>query len=118
MIDNDKVEKYLDDLKSVDDNKFEIIESLRKIIFKIASEPEEKIMYGGLVYVSDRMFVGLFPRKDYITIEFDKGTGMKDSKGVLQGEGKGRRHITVQNQKDVKDKDVASYIKQSFELKK
>lgn len=118
MTDNDKVKKYLEDLESVDEKKAHIIDSLRKIIFTITKKAEEKIMYGGLVYVSDRMFVGLFPRKDYITIEFDKGTEMKDPKDVLQGEGKGRRHITIENLDHIKEKDVASYIKQSFDLKK
>ena len=55
-------------------------------------------MYGGLVYTrsasqSKSLFCGIFARKDYVTIERDGGPNLLDPKGILEGEGKTRRHV-------------------------
>lgn len=91
------------------------------MIADIAPDAKEKIMYGGLVYELDytkpkRLFCGIFVRKDYVTIEFDRGTELKDDKKLLEGSGKNRRHLTLHNFVEVKSKQVKNFIKQSFQL--
>lgn len=98
-----------------------ILAEVQKIITSTAPDAKEKTMYGGLVYELDdtkpkRLFCGIFVRKNYITIEFDRGTELKDKKKLLEGSGKNRRHVTVCTVDEIKTKQVKDFIKQSFRL--
>jgi len=73
-------------------------------------------MYGGIIFLSDRPFCGLFVRKEHITVEFDRGAEMDDPKGLLEGSGKHRRHLKVHSYNDIKQKQAEFYIAQSFGL--
>ena len=77
-----KVKQFLDDLESFMPDKAEIITELRKIALQIMPEALEIMMYGGIVYKTDRLLCGLFARKKHISIEFEKGTEMDDPYSV------------------------------------
>jgi hypothetical protein len=98
-----------------------ITEKVRAIITAVAPDAIEKSMYGGTVYEladssSKRLLCGIFVRKGYVTLELDGGPRLVDDDGVLEGEGKTRRHIKLIRIADVDDKHVRSYIEQSFRL--
>ena len=98
-----------------------IVSEIRNIISDVAPDAKEKTMYGGRVYELDfikpkRLFCGIFVRKDYITIEFDRGTELKDDKKFLEGTGKNRRHLTIHSLSEIKSKKVENFIKQSYKL--
>lgn len=98
-----------------------IVTAAQEIITDIAPDSKEKTMYGGLVYELDyvkpkRLFCGIFVRKDYVTIEFDRGTELKDDKKLLEGSGKNRRHLTLRSFAEVKSKQLKSFVRQSFQL--
>lgn len=111
-----RVHKFLEDIACFKPEQAKIVNALRKIVFQVALPAEEKIMYGGLVFVSDRMFCGIFARKNYVTVEFDCGAKMKDPIGVLEGSGKYRRHLKLYDMKDIEKKQVLFFISQSFNL--
>jgi len=99
----------------------EIIATLREIIVSIAPDAHEKAMYGGLVFELDylqpkRLFCGVFERKDYVTIEFDRGTELHDPQQLLEGSGKGRRHLKINDLAEIESKGAADFIQQSFQL--
>ncbi|MCH9628079.1 MAG: hypothetical protein S4CHLAM2_17300 [Chlamydiales bacterium] len=98
-----------------------IVAAVQKIVTEIAPNAKNKTMYGGLVYELDytnprRLFCGIFVRKEYVTIEFDRGTELKDDKKLLKGCGKHRRHLTLHSFAEVKTKQTENFIKQSFQL--
>jgi len=95
-----------------------IVRSLRKIVLEIAPKSEEKIMYGGIVFISDRMFCGIFLRKKYVTVEFDRGYEMNNTQKHLEGRGKYRRHLKIYTKADIERKKAKHYILESFNLKK
>ncbi len=83
--------------------------------FDMPTVPQE-MMYGGIVFVSDRLFCGLFVRKEHITVEFDRGAKMDDPNGFLEGGGNNRRHLKIHDYDDIKQKQAEFYITQSSEL--
>lgn len=75
-------------------------------------------MYGGIIFfIPDRMFCGIFLRKNHISIEFDLGYLLKDKKKYLEGAGKYRRHLKIHNKEEIKTKMVEKFVKESFSLK-
>ena len=69
----------------------------------------------GIVFLTDnRLICGIFVRKNHISIEFSMGNEIQDADGFLEGSGKYRRHIKLFELKDMKNKKVKYYFKQSF----
>jgi len=98
-----------------------IVEKIQEIILEISPDANEKSMYGGFVYELDflkpkRLFCGIFVRKDYVTIEFDRGTELKDTADILEGSGKNRRHLTIRSLSEIQSKKVKHFFKQSYAL--
>ena len=111
---NEKVQQFLDQLKVVDIERFEMIMEVRKIIFQTFPDTAEKIMYGGITFFSnDEMYSGLFVYKNHISIEFSNGYLMNDPKHHLEGSGKYRRHLKLKQENDILEKSVKYYVKQA-----
>ena len=109
--DNDKVNKFMDDLQSVSPDKLEIIKPIRKIFLDANKEFTEDIKYGGLVFnLSNTLIGGIFPYKEHISIEFSNGAEFPDPSGLLEGKGKKRRHLKINEKKDIKDKNVKAFV--------
>lgn len=115
---NIQIEELLQEFDLLNPELAIVIRSLRKMILKIAPVSEEKKMYGGIIYsIPERMFCGLFLRKNYISVEFDLGFLLKDKDKFLEGSGKYRRHLKIHNEEELKIKKVDKYIGESFKLK-
>ena len=117
MKENTKINDFIHDLLFMDEDKGEIVISIRKLVFEVVTDAKEEIKYGGLVFIiNDGLFCGIFVRKKHISIEFVKGAEMQDPDNFLEGGGKYRRHLKIFKYEDIKNKKVGYYIKQSFEL--
>ncbi|MBT8378141.1 MAG: DUF1801 domain-containing protein [Ignavibacteria bacterium] len=115
---NLEIEKLLQDFELVNPVLVIIMRSLRKMVRKIAPDSEEKIMYGGIIYsMPERMFCGLFLRKNHISVEFDLGYLLNDDDEYLEGKGKYRRHLKIHNKEEIIIKKVEKFIKESLLLK-
>ena len=118
MKENIRIIELLQDFEIVNPELGKIIQSLRKMIRIIAPNSEEKVMYGGIIYkIPDRMFCGLFLRKNHVSIEFDLGYLLEDKNGHLEGTGKYRRHLKIHSKAEIKTKMVKKFIEESFNLK-
>ena len=116
MTANDKIEKFIDDTLSVDEEKAELLLSLQKIILKIYPNAQKEIKYGGLVFNLDaELICGIFIRKKHISLEFSFGTEFSDPKGCLEGSGKFRRHLKIMNDADIENKDVGFFVSLAFD---
>jgi len=83
--DNKKVNDFLKDLESVSPDKLGIVDYIRGVFKSTAQEVEEDIKYGGVVYnKSGTLIGGIFPYKNYISIEFSSGSKMNEPEGVLE----------------------------------
>ena len=113
-----KIEELLQDFEMVNPELGDIIRQVREMVFAIAPECEEKVMYGGLIYaLPGRMFCGLFLRKQHVSMEFDLGHQLEDENGLLEGCGKYRRHLKLRGPGEIESKQVADFIRQSYTLR-
>ncbi len=111
---NKDVQKFLNDIKMINAEKADMFIEVREIIFKYFPKTDERIMYGGIVFfLNAEMFCGLFLNKNHITLEFSKGFLMKDSKKILEGKGKYRRHLKLITKEDIVIKNLSSFVKQA-----
>lgn len=120
---DERVQKFLDDVMMHDDEKFNIMEALRKIVFANHGKTNERMMYGGIMFSmkgdkkdtakKDVDFGGIFVRKHHVSFEFGNGFAFDDPKKLLEGTGKFRRHLKIKSIADVKDKDVDFFVKQA-----
>ena len=111
---NERVQKFLEDIKMFDSEKFEILQKLRKIVFSNYPKTNERIMYGGIMFSLEDDFGGLFVRKKHISFEFGSGAYMNDPDKILEGTGKHRRHLKIRSLADIEDKKVDFFLKQSL----
>ena len=109
---NEKVQKFLEDISMIDPEKFEILLKLRKVVFSNYPKTNERMMYGGIMFSLETDFGGLFVRKNHISFEFVFGVYMDDSHNILEGTGKLRRHLKIRSLADIEDKKVNFFVKQ------
>jgi len=109
--DNEKVNKFMDDLQSISSDKLELIEIIRKIFLTANSDLIEDIKYGGVVFnQSNALIGGIFPYKEHISIEFSNGANFPDLSSLLEGKGKKRRHLKIIEKQDIDKKDVGVFV--------
>lgn len=112
---NEKVQNFLDEILIIDAEKHNFLIEMRDIIFNIYPETNERIMYGGIMFsLNSEDFGGLFVRKNHISFEFSKGFEMKDPNRFLEGSGKFRRHLKIRSKEDIKNKEIAFFVKQAL----
>lgn len=111
---NDPVNAFMEDLSSMSPEKLAIVESIRQKFLSADDRLVEGIKYGGLVFNhSDELIAGIFPYKKHISIEFSNGADFSDPSGLLEGQGKRRRHLKIFEKQDVDAKQVAAFIAQA-----
>ena len=109
--DNDKVNKFIDDLQFTSPDKLETIKLIRKIFLNANKDLAEDIKYGGLVFnLSNTLIGGIFPYKNHISIEFSNGAAFSDPSKKLEGKGKKRRHLKIIEKQDIKTKNVHTFV--------
>ncbi len=113
---NDRVQQFVDDTFSVDEEKGELLLSLQKMVLKICPDAEEGIKYGGPIFNrTTELICGIFVYKKHISLEFSFGNEFSDPREFLEGGGKYRRHLKIMNKKDIDNKDVSFFVSQAFE---
>ena len=111
-----KVRSFLSELELIESENHRTVLEIRKIFFDNFADVQEKIMYGGIIFFNKtEMFSGIFVYKNHISVEFSRGSEMKDPEHRLEGKGKFRRHLKILSFGDISGKDVAYYIKQSVD---
>ena len=58
---DERVQNFLEDILSVDEEKYKILQGLRKIVFRYYPKVKERIMYGGIMFsLEEKDFGGIF----------------------------------------------------------
>jgi hypothetical protein len=108
--------KFLSELKSHSKEKYQIVTSLRKLVFDTNEKVSEEIKYGGLLYFDKQSYTGLFVYKNHVTMEFSEGTQLKDPKNLLEGDGKHRKHLKFKSDGDIDEKEIVRFLKQAIKI--
>ncbi|OJJ21115.1 hypothetical protein BKI52_11140 [marine bacterium AO1-C] len=112
---DEKVNKFLEETAIMNPDQHDMLLEMRSIVFEAYPEVEERMMYGGIMFsVKSEDFGGVFTRKKHISFEFGNGVALKDPNGQLEGTGQHRRHLKIRNKTDIKDKEVAFFVKQAL----
>ena len=111
---NKKVNDFLIDIQSTFPDECKTVETIREIFFEENPEIDEDIKYGGIVFnVSGCLVGGIFLYKKHISIEFSDGANFSDPNNLLEGKGKMRKHLTILEMNDIKNKNINFYINQA-----
>ena len=111
--DNPAVQEFMESIKLLDDTKYEILQSLRDIVFTNFPGVEERMMYGGIMFSEKADFSGIFMYKNHVSMEFNDGFKFSDPDRVLEGKGKYRRHIKFKSPEDIEAKNPGFFLRQS-----
>lgn len=111
-------------LNNYDDNIRELATAARTLIAKLIPKAGEKIYFGWRVArfsLDDTMagqFIAIGPHKKHVNLYFMNGTELDDPKGLLDGDGKKMRHVSITEAKQLKSAALKALIKASAELQK
>lgn len=109
------VKQLLNDLRLTNPAGYDLVQGVRKTIYSAVPKASECVMYGGFMFAATAKFCGVFAYAEHVSIEFGRGCDLKDTRRVLEGSGKLRRHIKVHTFADIKAKHVLAYITQAHE---
>lgn len=106
----ERIAKLLEDIRLVSDDRFKLVQSLRKLVLSLDSPVTEEVKYGGFLFSADKPFCGIFSYANHVSLEFGAGASLPDKHKVLEGEGKLRRHIKLSSLSDIESKHVRDYV--------
>ena len=107
-----KVQDFISQTMMIDHAKYQVLEDLRKIVFKHFPEVKERVMYGGIMLSLPEDVGGIFVYKNHVSFEFGNGVNFNDPEKVLEGSGKFRRHLKIKSIEDITEKKADYFIKQ------
>jgi hypothetical protein len=107
---SDAVDDFLSALLIKDEERYALVERLRKLIYSVAPRVREEVKYGGLLFSGRSPFCGLFSYEGHVSLEFSRGALLPDRHKVLEGTGKLRRHIKIEKIGDLFKKNVREYL--------
>lgn len=106
-----KVKKILDDWEFANTALYEIADSVRTRILQLADAVDEEVKYGGILFAAPKPFCGIFVYKQHVSVEFGNGAEIVDPYGLLEGKGKGRRHLKLYTLEDIENKHLTDYLR-------
>lgn len=106
----ERISKLLEDIRFIDQDRFELIQSLREIILGLSPSISEEVKYGGILFSAGSPFCGIFSYAKHVSLEFGAGASLPDKFNVLEGKGKLRRHIKISSTQQIAEKHVGEYL--------
>ncbi len=104
------VQALVEDIRLVSETNYEIVEAVRALVKRGFKSVAEEVKYGGILFSSQVQFCGVFSYKEHVSVEFGSGAKIKDPYGLLEGSGKGRRHLKFMSVQDIKNKRLSEYV--------
>ena len=110
------VQHWLDLLQHAQPAQYALVSALRRQILALAPDISEQVKYGGLLFGHPQPFCGLFAYRQHVSLEFGQGARLEDAAGLLQGSGKQRRHLKLQQLADLDTLAVQAYLQAAYRL--
>jgi hypothetical protein len=104
------VKDWLAALRRNDELRYHLVAAVRQLALQAGPAVTEQVKYGGILFAGSGGFCGLFSYTNHITVEFGSGASLPDPHSVLEGKGKGRRHIKLMAAGDIEAKHLRDYI--------
>jgi hypothetical protein len=100
----------LADIRLISEERHSTVQAVRSLAQRLFSPLTEEVKYGGILFTSDVPFSGVFAYKEHVSVEFSCGADIDDALGLLEGDGKHRRHLKLRSLADIDAKHVAHYL--------
>ncbi|HKZ59221.1 MAG TPA: DUF1801 domain-containing protein [Candidatus Thermoplasmatota archaeon] len=107
------VQSYVD---AIETGKRALVEALRKFVRREAPQLLEQIKWGNICWIGKGNVCWIIVYKDHVDFGFFNGAKLKDPEGLLEGTGKGLRHVKVRESKDIRPKEFAALLKQALAM--
>lgn len=112
-----RIQTFLDDMKTADFEKYQILQTARGIVFKAAPDATERFIYGGIMFTRNEADMGgVFASKKHVSFEFTQGYLLDDPEKHLEGGGKFRRHLKLRSVADMETKGAKRLAIQALGL--
>ena len=110
-----KIERFL---ASLPEEKRALAIVVRDIMLKADSSLKEDIKWGNLTFISNGNVAFMYTYKTVPDINqgFMRAVERTDPKGLLEGSGKGMRHIKIGSSKDIDKKQITAWTKEAVML--
>ena len=104
-----------------DHEQAEIVDKLSSLILKAVPKAQVVEKYGGTLYTlkpeeKEGQFCGIFQFKNHVQLAFSQGALLKDPKNLLEGSGKHRRHINIQEGQEIDEAALNRLVKEAAKL--
>ncbi|RZJ11828.1 MAG: DUF1801 domain-containing protein [Acidovorax sp.] len=110
-----RVKKLLEDLRALDASRYALVLAVRDKVLGLDPSVTEEVKYGGLLFSAGKAFCGVFAYTKHVSLEFGDGAALPDPHGVLEGNGKLRRHIKLVVLEDLQTRHVPDYLKVAYQ---
>ena len=104
----DVVDKFIEQMPT---EQQEIARILRKLICTTAKSLSETTKWGYPCYVGKAKVCSIIPYPDHVNLAFFQGAKLDDPHGLLEGTGKGMRHVKFRSTKDIRKKALTDLIR-------
>lgn len=104
------VTALLDDIQFVNPPLHAIVQAVRQRVQQLFPHCGEVVKYGGILFTAEVQFAGVFAYQAHVSVEFGHGAQIADPFGLLEGQGKGRRHLKLRTLSDLDDKHLSEYL--------
>ena len=94
----------------------EIVEVLRKVIKAAAPDIEERVSWGTPWYFQNGMVCGIVSCKAHVNLQLIKGARLTDPRHLLEGTGKGMRHLKLHTPGEISVAQITRWIRESLAL--
>ncbi|MBY0465004.1 MAG: DUF1801 domain-containing protein [Burkholderiales bacterium] len=108
---SNSVQAFVQDLQLLGGPQFDMVQAVRKLVSELFPGVQEDVKYGGILFTSGVQFAGVFAYQAHVSVEFGQGAKMVDAIGLLEGAGKGRRHLKLRSVDDITAKQLAVYVR-------
>jgi hypothetical protein len=96
----------------------EIVAALRELIHKVAPRLHEAIKWRNLFFCDKGDVCAIVAYRKHVNLGFAHGADLSDQEGLLEGTGKGIRHVKIGTVKDIRKGPIAALIKEAVKLDK
>lgn len=109
------IEKFL---ASLPEEKRDLALKVRDIILEADKSITEDIKWGNLSFMSNGNigFIYTYKSVPYINLGYMRAVELTDPKKLLEGTGKGMRHIKISSVKDINKKQIAAWTREAVRL--
>ncbi|NND92966.1 MAG: DUF1801 domain-containing protein [Granulosicoccus sp.] len=110
---NEQVEAWFKGLTPAQQS---LLSELRQLIFDAAPDAVEELKWNQPCYRRNGFFCYLQKAARHVTIGFQQGAQLSDPESLLQGEGKGMRHIKIRIGERIRAPAIQRLIAQALAL--